>query len=208
MPSPTSKVHQLHYISREQPKDDCKDLLAISTEDGRILLYSLTTNNTLQGENPQGTTVVPTCEPLGELGGVSSGLAGRIKDFEVLRLPEVNSAPSRIVIVAGSSDGSIRLWSFVEKDLELDNMQSNRVGAPDPRTIRKANGAPEDDKGLGRLNVRQIGQLLATYQTGNRITCLKAFVMKDPSDDPAAPVDGEVSDEFDGIEGSSGSSSG
>ena len=151
--------------------------------------------------------MIPTCEPLGQLGGASSGLTGRIKDFEVLRLSEVSSTPSRIVIVAGSSDGSIRLWSLIEKDLEFDDVPLNGVGAPEPAITRKANGVLEDDNKPGGFHVRQIGQLLGTYQTGNRITCLKAFVMKDPLDDPTAPAYGELLDDFAGIEGSSSDSS-
>ena len=181
--------------------------MAISTEDGRILLYSLTTSNSSQGAKLQAMSVIPTCEPLGQLGGVSAGLTGRIKDFEVLRLPGVSSTPSQIVIVAGSSDGSIRLWRFTEEDLDLDSVPSSGVVASDPSTSKIVNGALEDSEGPGGSHVRQIGQLLGTYQTGNRITCLKAFVMKDPFDDSAAPADGELSDEFNGIEGGSRSSS-
>ncbi|KAL9120969.1 MAG: hypothetical protein Q9187_002478 [Circinaria calcarea] len=207
MPSPPSKVHQLHYIAREQPEDGCNDILAVSTEDGRLLLYSIATSNTLPGEVCQETSVIPTCEPLGQLGGVSSALTRRIKDFEVLRLPKVKSTLSQIIIVAGSSDGSIRLWSIIEKDLDFDNVPSNGVRASDPITSMNANGALDGTNGPGEPHVRHIGQLLGTYQTGNRITCLKAFVMRHPSEDLGVPVGGELPDEFEEIEGSSGSSS-
>ena len=199
-------MHQLHYIAREQPNDESNDVLAVSTEDGRILLYSIATSNISPSEVSQEISVIPTCEPLGQLGGVSSGLTRRIKDFEVLRLPKVKSAPSRIVIVAGSSDGSIRVWSIMEKDLNFDNAPSNGVRAADPITSMKANGALDGTNGPGESHVRHIGQLLGTYQTGNRITCLKAFVMRDPSEDSAVPVGRELPDEFDDNEGSSRSS--
>ena len=59
----------------------------------------------------------------------------------------------------------------------------------------------EDESGKSP-SIPQVGHLLAQYDTGNRITCLKAFVMNERSDDDATAGAGEGesdADEFNGF---------
>lgn len=160
VPEPKTKVHQLCYITT--PDDDDTSVMAISTEDGRILFYStapedLTSAPTAEGINSS----LPSARLIAYLGGEKAGVSGRIKDFTILKT-EVGEIGS-LVIVGGSSDGSIRLWRLSSADL------SSR----------------------GPKDVKQVGNLLGMYETANRITCLKAFVMlqRAQGDDDALEAD-------------------
>jgi hypothetical protein len=62
------------------------------------------------------------------------------------------------VVVAAGSDGSVRLWSIPMSDLWTDP-ESN------------------EETELEKPTVRQLGALIGLSATGNRITCLDAFVM-------------------------------
>ncbi|KAK0711539.1 WD40-repeat-containing domain protein [Lasiosphaeris hirsuta] len=76
-----------------------------------------------------------------------AGVETRIKDFTVLPVEDEQGQMSWF-IVTGSSDGKIRLWRLEASDLRSTG-----------------------DKG------RQVGKLLGTYETQNRITCVEAYVM-------------------------------
>ncbi|KAK3073556.1 Protein mak11, partial [Teratosphaeriaceae sp. CCFEE 6253] len=85
------------------------------------------------------------------LGGGGAGISGRIKDFEVLEVQA--DTPSRqtiLLVVTACSDGAIRLWSVGGKLTDLE---------------------------AGRREPQQIGSLMGTLETGNRITCLGAFIL-------------------------------
>ena len=84
------------------PAGDDHSVLAISTEDGRIIFYDLKTTVESEKENEE----VPQCAALGQLGGNQAGFSGRIKDFEVLQ----HKAGAPLIFVTGSSDGAVRLW--------------------------------------------------------------------------------------------------
>jgi protein MAK11 len=58
----------------------------------------------------------------------------------------------------------------------------------------KENPEASDDKSQGSRN-QQVGKLLNVYETGNRITCLRAFIMLPP--DPLTPDDFDESSEDD-----------
>lgn len=134
----------------------------MSTEDGRILFYS--TDSDLLTDNDPGCTI-PSAPLLSQLGGKSHGQSTRIKDFEILHL-KGNSEASTCLAVTCSSDGAIKIWSL--KLNELTQAQNNR------RPSDKKKKSPESSP-------VQIGTLLGSYETRNRITCLKAFVMQKPT---------------------------
>lgn len=71
------------------------------------------------------------------------------------------------VIVTASSDGQVRLWHLTAEELRKESK-----------------------------DIKQVGQLIGTYETGNRITCLRAFVML-----PARDEDDFVLSEFEGFSG-------
>lgn len=104
--------------------------------------------------------------PFAQLGGATEGLIGRVKDFEVLCVLQTGN----FVIVTASSDGSIRLWAV--SHLDLLKVASDFVA---PNFER-----PTKDEKLSKPETSQIGQILGTYEAGNRITCLVAFLMNSP----------------------------
>ncbi|PQE03235.1 hypothetical protein CJF30_00005737 [Rutstroemia sp. NJR-2017a BBW] len=142
VPTPRTKIHQLAYIQVGEEED--AQVLAVSTEDGRILFYSTKSSDVETTTAAEGKPQpIPSAKPLAQLGGKEASISGRIKDFSVLNIGE------DLLIVAGSSDGAVRLWKL---------------------------SAKKDLSGGGE-KVKQVGTLIGTYETGNRITCLKAFVM-------------------------------
>lgn len=167
---PNTKLHQIHYIDSAGKDSRVANLLAISTEDGRILFYS--TSRCLAGRTEEGLQLsdTPICEEVGHLGGVTQGLTGRIKDFSILQSSEENT----YFVVTGSSDGAVRFWT-----LDIDDLMV-------PSSVQIVNGGSSISKKIGRaskdddpsqVSGNQVGNLLGTYEAGNRITCLTAFVM-------------------------------
>lgn len=143
VPQPKTKIHQVRYIPTSEDGDI--SIIAISTEDGRILFYSTKASDLSTSENEGKESPLPTAKLLAQLGGGNAGLTGRIKDFTVLTL---NDRPENIMIVAGSSDGAIRIWTLSTSELQSHNQAA-----------------------------KQVGTLIGTCETGNRITCIAAFVM-------------------------------
>lgn len=105
------------------------------------------------------TAALPQCPLVAQLGGRAAGIPGRIKDFEVLQAPAPPSGEEApLLIVTASSDGAVRIWSLMQSQL------------------RKSKDSPA-----------QVGHLVGTLETANRITCLGAFVL-----------DGKAVDEMNG----------
>ncbi|KAJ4300959.1 Protein mak11 [Kalmusia sp. IMI 367209] len=137
------------------PSDAGPGTLLVSTEDGRIMLYD-TNSTTEPATTSEKEDDIPQSNLIAVIGGPAAGISGRVKDFEILQL-----ADGVFLIISGSSDGTVRLW----------NLNSNELGA----------GA-DTDKGKG-FTAKQVGQLLGTYTTGTRITCMKAFIMTGTPED-------------------------
>ncbi|KAK4200565.1 WD40-repeat-containing domain protein [Triangularia verruculosa] len=150
-----TKVHEIKYIplgsgSNNNNSDDDEDdgaLLAVSTEDGRVLFFDTAEDSNVPA--PEGKTLA-TARLVGQLGGKEAGVTGRVKDFVVLPVEDEEGKRSWFVATAGS-DGLIRVWSL------------------DSDELKTADGGDEQK--------RQVGKLLGTYGTQNRITCLEGFVM-------------------------------
>ena len=173
MPSPRSKLHQMKYIAVDPTSDDGKDLIAVSTEDGRLIFYS--TEQLQQAEDDPDSSI-PFAGAVAQLGGKAAGFPGRVKDFEIINLKEVPATKkSGFLVVTGNSDGAVRVWMVDEKYL---------IGQQ-----------PHDSK--DNTNTLQVGRLLNTYETGNRITCLEGFVML-ASEDPSTLEDSEDEEEGEG----------
>lgn len=151
------------------------EILAVSTEDGRILFYSTASlPSTDMNGNPT-PAGISLCTAVAQLGGIGAGLTGRIKDFEILKPPDTN----HLLIVTGSSDGAVRIWMIDKVDLQhkLSHPQDSSE-TEGSRSGKQDSAVPGSATKLSE--VRQIGKLLGTYEAGNRITCLKAFIMSDP----------------------------
>ncbi|OJJ44675.1 hypothetical protein ASPZODRAFT_153575 [Penicilliopsis zonata CBS 506.65] len=156
LPSPRSKIHQIKYVDIGQSTENKVGFLAVSTEDGRVIFYS---TKKVQKAADDDESPIPYAEAVASLGGKQADLPGRVKDFEILKLDSPSeSNKDEFVVVTGGSDGTVRLWLL--------------------------DGAELHDK-KASTKTPQVGKLLNSYETGNRITCLKAFVMLAP-EDPSA----------------------
>ncbi|KAL4775553.1 WD40-repeat-containing domain protein [Aspergillus nidulans var. acristatus] len=166
-PGPRSKLHEIQYIS---VGDD--ELFAVSTEDGRVIFYS--TRNVRKADEGDDSSI-PYAEPVAQLGGKSQGYPGRVKSFEMLSLkgqPGIND--DDFAIVTANSEGVVRVWQL--------------LGAQLRNAVAKKSSDTKDI---------QVGKLLSSYETGNRITCLKAFVMmptEEPTPEDFESFDGESED--------------
>ena len=163
-PTPPTKLHQVRMLPNLEPSGH--DVLAISTEDGRILFFDMQSHSLENGDEISGKMQeLPVRNCIVQLGGRAEGISGRVKDFEIISLPQpteqVDSTPAFLVVTA-SSDGAVRIWNVPKRDLE---------------PAHDANGLAIED-GDPVKTPRQIGSLVGTIQTGNRITCLGAFVME------------------------------
>nr|POE63164.1 p21-activated protein kinase-interacting protein 1 [Quercus suber] len=153
-PSPPTKFHKMRFIPQSQTTG--RNILAISTEDGRVLFF-----DTIDDEEITDLKSLPSYNCIAQLGGRAAGFTGRVKDFELVEIPH-GELPS-LVLITASSDGAIRLWRLLRNDFTPETLHSNGDDTRAPK---------------------QIGDLLGTRETGNRITCLGAFVL-----------DGQVSSE-------------
>jgi protein MAK11 len=126
--------------------------LSLSTEDGRIVFFD-TSTTTLKGDT---SSSIPAFLVTGQIGGSLVGVSSRIKEYSILPLLSTNQeegTSSGLLIVAGGSDGIVRIWSLMENELL-------------------------DTKAVSDCRVAiQVGNLLGSYETGNRITCLTGFIM-------------------------------
>ncbi|OCL15309.1 WD40 repeat-like protein [Glonium stellatum] len=169
LPAPLTKLHQIRYV----PGLGSSRILALSTEDGRILFYDTQTPTTppTQSTNTKKAADIPACALLAQLGGRVAGITGRIKDFEILSPFSTESSPyGSLVIITGSSDGAVRLW-----ELSVDELHEEK--------ITENGDADSESNGTTAKAPKHVGQLIGACETGNRITCLKAFVMTGKPED-------------------------
>ncbi|KAL4949331.1 WD40-repeat-containing domain protein [Aspergillus filifer] len=167
VPIPRSKLHGIKYISIGP--EDGDELFAVSTEDGRVIFYS--TKKIRDPEEGDDSTIAHA-EPVAQFGGRSQGFPGRVKDFEILSLKgQAGVKEDDFAVVTANSEGVVRVWHLLGGKLR---------GA-----VSKKSGDAKDI---------QVAKLLGSYETGNRITCLKSFVML-PAEEPTPEDDFESFDE-------------
>ncbi|KAK3400989.1 WD40-repeat-containing domain protein [Sordaria brevicollis] len=162
-----TKVHEIKYVSlgkaEGQEEGEEKHVLAVATEDGRILFFDTAEESLIapkeeaaKEEKEQQVkkhiieAKTPNAKLVAQLGGKTAGVTGRIKDFVVLPIEDEETGKRSWFIASASSDGRVRMWRLESDDLFV--------------------------KGDAKAG-RQVGELLGTYATDNRITCLGAFVM-------------------------------
>ncbi|KAJ9245554.1 hypothetical protein DTO169E5_859 [Paecilomyces variotii] len=188
LPSPLTKLHDISYVTVNQSKEGRDEVLAVSTEDGRVIFYS--TKTTQKSKNEDGEEQIPDAVVIAQFGGKPSGLSGRVKDFEILELDGPGAFKDSLAVVTGGSDGAVRIWLVAKEDLKTRETEKSK------KESKKDAPSPS-----------QVGTLLGTYETGNRITCLKAFVMRQ-FDDPSATDDSDFESEEEVEEASSDESDG
>lgn len=149
------------------------ELLAVSTEKGQVLFC-----DTKKGLSKTPAFSIPLATAHCQVGGKPQGQPTRIKDFEIISLKgDIKQGPTRgqgMILVTCSSDGTINLWHLVRDELEHTKPDSENAGKSSE-------------------NIPQVGRLLGSYETGDRVTCLKSFVMDEPTDDVDAAEDEELS---------------
>jgi protein MAK11 len=153
LPMPLTKLHQMCYVSLAPEGQEETSLLAVSTEDGRILFYETEKNSPTNGTHKdQADSPIPDATLIATVGGRTAGIKTRIKDFEILFVRPTASEMNVMVIITASSDGTIRTINVPLSDFS---------------------DALEQKQGPGP----HLGTVIGAYETSNRITCLKAFVM-------------------------------
>ncbi|KAJ5811173.1 hypothetical protein N7447_010689 [Penicillium robsamsonii] len=171
LPTPRSKLHQMKYVSLPLKGGENEDFLAVSTEDGRVVFYS--TKELKEAEDDPECSI-PHGTPVAQVGGKQAGFPGRIKDFDILTLEgQAKEFRNEFLIVTANSDGVVRVWKAAGKEVTAAKQE--------------------------KKDTTQIGKLLATNETGNRITCMASFVML-PAEDPSTLIDSE--DDSDEVESS------
>ncbi|KAG5965767.1 hypothetical protein E4U57_001610 [Claviceps arundinis] len=151
------KVHQFTYITIDE--DAGVSILAVATEDGRVVFFSTRTEHLTPPEESDKkesakTDAIPIAKMVGFVGGPSDNIAGRIKD--ILVLPSTANSGVLYLVGAGS-EGSIRVWALSTKDLVAAVSSGDSAAAS------------ESEKPMGRL--------LGSCETQNRITCLAGYLM-------------------------------
>ncbi|KAK4615615.1 hypothetical protein CLAFUW4_09993 [Fulvia fulva] len=130
--TPSTKFHEMRFLTLPS---SAGSILAVSTEDGRILFFDVGAI----GNGEDGKLPLVPC--VAQLGGTAAGIVGRIKDFDIVPLPKTEAGEHRWLFVTGSSDGSIRLWNVFEDEV------SNSTGKADsaPRQAGTAIAAQKTD---------------------------------------------------------------
>jgi protein MAK11 len=147
----------------------------VSTEDGRILFYN-TSEAPRSGNGEKSSKQskkLGSCAAIGQLGGNDVELSTRIKDFEILSIKSADGTSTlpTFLVVTGSSDGAIRVWSVGTEELESPDTRKHKAGDENIDTEKA-------------VQPRQVGRMLGAYETNNRITCLKSFVLTgDPEEE-------------------------
>lgn len=105
--NPATKLHKMAFLpslsSEEQEQD--KSILTVSTEDGRILFFDV--SSAASTPAPENSKSLPVCECIAQLGGKAANVSGRVKDFDIVPVP---GSAGDLIFVAASSDGAVRLW--------------------------------------------------------------------------------------------------
>lgn len=193
-----TKVHRFFYVTVGEEKEEEADhtLLAVATEDGRILFFSTKSDDLTKPEetgNDKKTTPIPVAKLVAQIGGRAEGVDNRIKDFVVVKSETDNKT---LFIAGGSSDGKIRLWRVAREEL--------LQGGSKAKVTKKTKTKTTNSKG----EVTSVGKLLGTYETHNRITCMVAFSMiprPEGAEDSEDDFDDEDEDDEDDSEGADSS---
>ncbi|KAG5931830.1 hypothetical protein E4U53_001577 [Claviceps sorghi] len=195
-----TKVHQFTYITVDE--DAGLSLLAVATEDGRVVFFSTRAEHlslpaeggAITSKDKSATTTdaasaatLPVAKMVGFVGGPSENITGRIKD--ILVLPSTANRGVMYLVGAGS-EGSIRVWALSTEHLAA------------------AASSGGDSAAVGGEHEKPMGRLLGSCETQNRITCLAGYLMlprpegvEDSDDDDDDDDEDEDEDEDDDEDG-------
>lgn len=179
-----TKLHQIRYVEVPGPPGTDRELIAVSTEDGRILLYLSSQSSGKDISDANSTFTIPTLNPIGQL--VVEGPKSRIKDFEIFGTSGRQDSARGLYVISASSDGAIRIFALDNEKLYANTVVSSpaiRESKEEPATVT-AMLSGTNVNGSETIPTKQLGKLLGTYETGHRITCLGAFLMREPQETP------------------------
>lgn len=109
-----TKVHQARYLwggpegASEGGSGARPALLAVSTEDGRVVLVSTRDDHLTRREGAREGEAPGVARTVASVGGREGGVAGRIKDFALVE----DGSGRTLYVVGGGSDGVVRVWSL------------------------------------------------------------------------------------------------
>jgi protein MAK11 len=139
-------------------------LLVVSTEDGRILFYSTRPADLVTSATAQGKEAPLASAKM--FAQLGGKEAGLSGRIKDFSILSNGEGLARdFIVVTGGSDGALRIWKLAAAEVA-------------------------SHKG----KAKQVGELLGTYETNNRVTCLKSFVM-------LPKMEGAEDDEIDDFEG-------
>ncbi|OAA80048.1 WD40 repeat-like-containing domain protein [Akanthomyces lecanii RCEF 1005] len=139
-----TKIHAITYISMgsgsdKQQADEEEEaegkgkaqgdsVMAVSTEDGRVLFFSTKTEDLekQEGGEDEKKPLLPLAKLIGQVGGKEAGVTSRVKDFAVLRS---NLNAGLLYVVAAGSDGKVRVWTVADEELRAGKVQGKLAGA-------------------------------------------------------------------------------
>ena len=156
-------------------------IMALSTEDGRILFYD--TDPVHRGTSPQ--TGIQTLALLAQLATPATTSRPRIKDFQMLPIPQSHptddetqkeEAQVRLLLIAGTSTGAISLHELSSAELVSAHREAHASASGNA-----VNGVETE--------ITKVGVCLGTYETGRRVVCLDGFVMDEASSGGVEGVD-------------------
>ena len=159
-PVPRTKIHQLRYVALPSEPDESREVLVLSTDDGRVLFYSTKIDESELDSDGQ----VHNRKPFAQLRSSGDGTQGRFKDFQIV----TNSRMDAMSIITVNSEGSVRLWL-----VSVDELIALVISS----STEEATSNGNQNKTERSLVPELIGSHIGTCETGQRITCLEAFQM-------------------------------
>lgn len=184
-----TKTHDFQYLEvagttstdaeGNEVADDVFSVLATATEDGRILFCSTRDADLVQPPATADSTTLPCARFIGQLGGKELDITDRVKAFKIMPVLESSDAsddaeesakvPQKAwYVVSASSSGALRVWKLTDQELReaWTNSDASSVAISTSAATASKAAAP-----------KQLGKLVGTYLTRDRITCVEAFVM-------------------------------
>lgn len=122
MPTTKVKIHHFSYVTLDEETGEA--LLAVATENGRIMFFSTKADDISKPDESSEATL-PVAKLVGFVGG--EGVSGRIKDFVTIRS---TANPGTLYVVGASSDGKIRLWTVQVDELRELAKAEKKEGEP------------------------------------------------------------------------------
>lgn len=117
-------MQRVKYADFSKDKDGSKELLTVSTDDGRVLFYS-----TKETSASSDSSTIPDAQLVRQVGGKASSLPGRIKGFEILDMSNFDKWKGTYLLVTSGSDGVIRIWSLKINENISEGLSSTLLGS-------------------------------------------------------------------------------